>query len=212
MEELESKESIIERRKYRKNIKGDAFSLYISNYPVAVEYLKKRIGNKKKTVAELCCGIGITLEYIGDAFNSLVGVDIDKHVLSACADNLKNVNLLSKTTLIQGDINDDNILKKVKADVVIYDIPYWSSHKLLKKGNLTEKNPPLKTIIGKIRKFISNNIIILAPPAYNFKTVKNHIGCCEFQKVFIDGKYDRNHIYLGNLIEKEGIAQIKLFT
>ena len=120
----DTRKSIIERRGYRKNIKGDKFSLYISSYPVAIEYLRKRIGDKHKILAELCCGIGITLETAGGAFKHIIGVDNDKKTLTYCKDNLKSSGLLSKSTLILGDINEDSVLGKIKADIVIYDIPF----------------------------------------------------------------------------------------
>ena len=111
MNQSDTRESIIKRRGYRKNIVGDKFSLYISNYPVVVKYLKQRIGNSNKILAELCCGVGVTLEHIADAFKQVIGVDIDKKILVQCRDNLKCVGLLQKSTLILGDINNDEILK-----------------------------------------------------------------------------------------------------
>ena len=212
MKSINTRESIIERRGYRKNIKGDKFSLYISNYPVIVDYLKKRIGDSKKILAELCCGIGVTLEYIGTAFKQIIGVDIDKEVLASCEDNLKYVGLLQKSTLILGDIKNDEVLKKIKADIVIYDIPFWSSHKYVNQGDLTKKNPPLKATIERIKKFITKDIIIFCSPKFNYQIIKDELGSCEFQKVFINGKYDRNHIYLGRLKQKDGISEIKLFA
>jgi tRNA G37 N-methylase Trm5 len=194
----ETKEAIIKRRKYRKNIKGDVRSLYISSYPVSAKYLAKRIGNKEWTLVELCCGIGVTLEYAGKAFKRIIGVDINKKALSFCEANLKNAGL--KAELIQGDVNDTKLLKLISADVVIYDIPNWYG----------EDNPDLKKIINKIRRYISGNIVIFAPPTYAYAHVKKQVGMCEFQKVFIDGKYDRNHVFLGDLIEKEGITKISL--
>ncbi len=201
-----SRSQIIKKRKYRKNIKGSKLSLYISNYPIIVKYLAKRIGNKNKVLAELCCGIGVTLEYIGSSFKKLIGIDINKKILNQCAENLKQTKLLKKTTLIQENINNISTLKKIKADIVIYDIPYWSNH----KKNLKKKNPNLKTIIKKIKTHITKNILILCPPTYKYKTVRKQLGKCEFQEVYINNKHDRNHIYLGKLIKKQGITILSI--
>ena len=206
-----SRELIIKKRGYRKDIKGDKFSLYIANYPVTVEYLRKRIGSPGKILVELCCGVGVTLEYIGSVFKKIIGIDKDKIILGQCRNILESVGLLDKTLLILGDINDDQLLKKIKADVVIYDIPFWSPHKSEKQGDLTEKNPPLKIIVDKIRKYITKDIIIFCPPTYRYYMVKDELGSCEFQKVYINGKHDRNHIYLGGLMEKEGKTETRLF-
>ena len=97
---MDTKESIISKRCYRKNVLGDTFSLYISNYPVAVTYLGKRIGDTEKTFAELCCGIGITLEYIAEGFKKVIGVDIDKKILQYCEENLDNTGMKDKANLI----------------------------------------------------------------------------------------------------------------
>ncbi|MDP1993964.1 MAG: class I SAM-dependent methyltransferase [Ignavibacteria bacterium] len=212
MNPSDTRESIIERRGYRKNIVGDKFSLYISNYPVAVKYLKQRIGNSKKNLAELCCGVGVTLEYIGDAFKQVIGVDIDKKILDQCQDNLKSVGLAQRITLILGDINDDEIVKKIKADIAIYDIPFWSPHEYENQGDLTKKNPTLKSTIERIRKFITKDIIIFCSPKFDYEMITKEVGSCEFQKVFINGKYDRNHVYLGKLKQKDGITELKLST
>lgn len=212
MKKTETRESIIKRRGYRKNISGDKFSLYISNYPITVKYLTERIGDTTKVLVELCCGVGVTLEYIGNAFNHIIGVDINKKILDECQENLKNVGLLEKDTLILGDINNDEILKKIKADVVIYDIPYWSAHTYENQGDLAKKNPALKSTIERIQKFISNDILIFCSPNFDYDMIKREVGSCEFQKVFINGRHDRNHVYLGGLKQEDGITELKLYN
>ena len=209
LKSLESRQAIIARRMYRKNIKGDAFNLSISSNLVVLGHLKKRLEGKGKVLAELCCGIGITLESLGNSFERLIGVDNDKKVLSYCARNLKDANLFQKTTLIQGDINDEKVFGKIKADIVIYDVPFWRPHMCLGKGNLIKRNPPLKRVVAKIRK-ISKNIVIFAPPDYDYKTIKNQVGKCEFQRIIINGTHDRNYVYLGDLVQKEGITEVNL--
>lgn len=210
MDTSEKRDSIIRRRGYRKDIVGDKFSLYISSYPVAIKYLGKRIGNQNKTLVELCCGVGVTLENIAEFFEQIIGVDIDKKILKQCQHNLKNSGVSEKSTLILGDINDEELLKKIKADIVIYDVPYWLPHKSKKQDDLMSKNPPLGVTIEKIRKYITKDIVIFCSPHFEYSSVKVEAGQCEFQKVHINGKYDRNYVYLGNLIQKDGITKIKL--
>jgi hypothetical protein len=204
MRESDTRKSIIKRRGYHKNIKGDKLSLYISNYPIVAEYIKKRIGNPNKVLAELCCGIGVTLGFMAPGFKKVIGVEIDKKILNECKENLRNAGLLKKYVLILGDINDDKILKKIKADIVIYDIPFWSK-------DSEYKNPSPKSTIERIRKFITSDIIIFCSPKFDYRLIQNELGSCEFQKVYVNGKHDRNHIYSGNLKQKE-ISEVKLFT
>lgn len=202
-----TRQLIIEKRGYPKDIKGDKFSLYISTPNLITLYLKKRIGNRQKTLVELCCGIGVNLLNLGSVFKKLIGVDVDKKILSACFKNLSQAGLMNKTELIRGDITNDDILRKIKADIVIYDVPYWSSHESESKGNLKRKNPNFKVFINRIRKFVSKDIIVFVPPHYTYEFVKNSVGDCEYQQIFMGKKYDRNIIYLGGLKKKSGVVQ-----
>lgn len=203
-------QDIIEKRGYRKNIAGDVFSLYISNYPSNANYLKSRLGNSEFVLAELCCSIGITLEYLAPNFKKVIGVDIDHNILEMCKINLKEAGLLNKVELIQGDICDTNILKRIEADIVIYDIPYWYPHTQENKGDLVLKNPPLNDIIGKIKKHITSNIVIFSPPEWDYEYFRNELGVIEFEQVFINQKHNRNQIYLGDLMKEKGKTKILL--
>ena len=203
-------QDIIQRRGYRKNIKGDKFSLYISNYPSNAEYLKSRIGNPNLVLAELCCSIGITLEYLAPGFKKVIGVDIDKDILQMCKINLTEAGLISKTQLINGDVFDDNTLKSIKADIIIYDIPFWYPHKQEKQGNLVSKNPPLKELIKKIQENVTSNIVIFSPPEWNYEYFQKELGTIEFEQVFINQIHNRNQVYLGDLINKKGETKIAL--
>lgn len=203
-------QEIIDRRGYRKNIKGDKFSLYISNYPVNAEHLKSRIGNPKLILAELCCSIGITLEYLAPNFKKVIGVDIDHDILKTFKANLEAAGLLHKAEFLQGDVYDERILEKIKADIVIYDIPYWYPHIQENEGDLVTKNPPLKKMIQKIKDYITPNIVIFSPPEWEYEYFKNELGVIEFEQVFINQKHNRNQIYLGDLINKKGKTKVML--
>lgn len=203
-------EDIIAYRGYRKNIKGDKFSLYISNYPSNAKYLKSRIGNEALTLAELCCSVGVTLEYLASSFKAVIGVDLDKKVLETCEINLTASGQISKTKLIQGDVFNDEILKSIDADIVIYDIPFWYPHKQENQGNLIDKNPPLKQLVKKIKTHITSDIIIFSPPEWDMAYFEEELGPVEYEQVFIDGKHNRNQIYLGSLIHEYGKTKIEL--
>jgi hypothetical protein len=208
--EISSREEIIRRREYRSNIKGDKFSLYISNYPSNAMYLRSRIGNPKMVLAELCCSIGITLEYLAPGFKRLICVDHDAKILNTCKTNLKESGVFHKTELILGDIYHDDVLKRIKADIVIYDIPYWYPHEQENEGDLVTKNPPLKDLIQKIKKYITPNIVIFSPPEWTFNYFESQLDFIEFEQVFINQKHNRNQVYLGDLILQKGITKISL--
>ena len=201
---------IIERRGYRKNINGDEFSLYISNYPSNAKYLGFRIGNPGLVLAELCCSIGVTLEYLAPSFKKVIGVDIDAGILNTCKTNLEEAGFITKTELLLGDVFDDNILKSIEADIVIYDIPFWYPHKQENLGDLVTKNPPLKELVKKIQGYITSNIMIFAPPEYGYEYFENQLGIIEFEQIYIDNIHNRNQIYMGDLIKKIGKTEMNL--
>lgn len=205
-----TKEDIINYRGYRKDIQGSKFSLYISNYPANALYLKSRIGNLDLTLAELCCSVGVTLEYLASGFKKVIGVDLDKDILDICETNLKRSGCIAKTELILGNVFDDHVLKRIEADIVIYDIPFWYTHEQENQGNLIDKNPPLKALIQKIRTYITSNIIIFSPPEWDYEYFSKQLGAIEFEQVFIEGSHNRNQIYLGELIKIEGKTKIEL--
>jgi 16S rRNA G966 N2-methylase RsmD len=210
MEIHNTREAIIARRGYRENIKGDQYSLYLSSYPIAVEYLAGRLENKGKIVAELCSSVGVTLEAIASKFEKLIGVEINPEVLEYCRQNLKAAGLMNKVTLIQGDISDESLLQSIQADVVIYDIPYWFSGESSDGINLQSKNPDLVEILGKIRRYITDDIVVFAPPYLEYDSIRNTVGECEFQKIYINDRYDRNYIFFGSLLERPGITEKRL--
>lgn len=204
----DTKEQIITKRGYRTGIHGDQYTLYLSNYPIAAKYLATRL--KGGILLELCCALGITLEALSDNFKELIGVDIDPKVLEDCRHNLKDGELLNKIELVQGDISNESLLKSFKADVVIYDIPYWVYKELPDGTNVLDKNPELKFVIETIRKYITQNIVIFAPPYMEYETIKKLLGECEYEQIYINGRYDRNYIYFGRLIKNQGINKKEL--
>ena len=173
----ESRLSIIKKRGYRKDIKGSAFLLSISNYFVTAKYLKERLGDDKKILVELCCGVGITLEQMAEVFKQVIGVDNGKAALKACSENLKSSKLSKKTVLINGDINKNFVLQRIKADIAIYDIPYWIPHEYRGEGDFRDKNPPLKETVEKIRKYITPDIVVFCSPQHTYKIVNSQRLC-----------------------------------
>jgi methylase of polypeptide subunit release factors len=206
----DSKADIIRKRGYRKAIQGDEHSLYISSYPQSAKHLASRIGNIEKVFTELCCGIGINLEYLANSFKSVNGVDIDATVIHYCSQNLLSSGLShDKFRLIVGDIRDEALLKSLQSDIVLYDVPYWYENQFDNDGELLKKNPDLASVVSNIRKHITHNIVIYAPTYFRYEDI-SRLGSCEFQRVFINGRHDRNIIYFGSLASQDGITEVSL--
>lgn len=204
---------LIKKRGYPRNIAGDSLSLYLSNSPAAAKWLAKRIGNPRETLLELCCSVGITLSYMSKAFKKAIGVDINKQALYACKKNIANEGL-KNCTVIRGDVRDLKVLKRLSGDIVLYDIPYWYPEKypLYTSRKRAAENPDLSNLISNTRKHISSNIVIFASPETNHTYFKNLLGKCECVKIYIDGKHDRNYIFLGKLAKRDGTGSIKFLN
>jgi hypothetical protein len=110
--------------------------------------------------------------------------------------------------LLCGDVSDRNLLAKIKADVVLYDIPYWSSHE--GKVDPERQNPDLRQLITDITETVTPNIVIYAPTHMTYEEVRAKLGDCEYIEVFTNGKHDRNFVFLGGLIEKDGKYRIEV--
>ncbi len=202
------RESIIVQRGYPSTIRGDEVSLYISNYLESAEYLARRIGDPTQTVLELCCGIGVTLEKLADVFKSAIGVELDEQILNWCRDNMAQSKAAKKVRLIHGNVEDINLLKNLKADVVVYDIPYWDMG-ISKAVYSSEKNPELKVLIKNIRELVTEDIVICAPAHYRYAMAQADLGECEYQEIYRP-EHKRTYIYLGRLVKEKGVTRLAI--
>jgi tRNA G10 N-methylase Trm11 len=201
------REEIIKSRGYNSNISGDDLSLKIASYPATARYLTDRLRDKGTTVCELCCGIGVSLIELSKSFTKVIGVDSNSTIIDDCRKNLEGAEV-ANYELLCGDVSNRELLGKISADVVLYDIPYWSTH--AGKVNPEEQNPNLPKLIFDIRELITDRIVIYAPTHFTYEEATAELGDCEYMKVYINGKHDRNFIFLGKLAQKNGLAEIEL--
>jgi tRNA G10 N-methylase Trm11 len=193
---------------------GESLILYISTYPVVAKYLAKRIGSEEKTIAELCCGVGTSLMYLGEHCRKVIGVDISHEVLSYCRSNLEGAKkdpsiCFGSYELIQGDIEDPRILRELKmkeTDIILYDIPYWYDH----EKQLTSRNPDFSDFIDKVMSVVTDKIVVYAPNHFKETQIHPSLGDYEIQQVYLNEKFDRHIIYFGSLVEKKGLTSLKL--
>ena len=202
---IEMRDEVIQKRGYTKSIVGDALSLEISSYPVTAKYLTKRLASYGDTICELCCGIGISLLEFSYAFDKVVGVDNDQQAIENAHNNLMKSGVKNYELLV-GNVDDSDTLSKISTDIVAYDIPYWSDH----QGSVKHENPDLKNIVEMIRSEITQDIVIYAPPHMTREDIAQIIEKFEYQAVWLNGKHDRNFIYLGSLINSSEPDRISL--
>ncbi len=198
---------IIRTRGYNSDIFGDEFSLKIASYPATARYLAGRLKNEGQVVCELCCGIGVSLIELSKAFKKVIGVDKNPNVIEDCGKNLKYAGVTNYKVLC-GDVSDPILLDKIKADVILYDIPYWSTHS--GKVDPEKQNPDLKKLITKIQELVTDKVVIYAPTHMTYEEVTNMLGDCEFVRVYTNGRHDRNFIFFGSLIRKVGEKSIEV--
>jgi ribosomal protein L11 methylase PrmA len=201
------RQDIIQSRGYDPNTAGSELSLKIASYPATARYLTKRLSPHGATICELCCGVGISLVELSTSFDKIIGVDNDPDVIRDCRKNLAHAGV-QNYELLCGDVADPDLLGKITADVVLYDIPYWSTH----QGQVDpdKQNPDLKKLVANIRTCITENIVIYAPTHMTYPEVQALCGPCEFAEIYISGKHDRNFVFLGATMKQAGKVRIEL--
>ena len=203
------REEIIQARGYSDQTEGDVLSLKIASYPTSAQYLARRLASQGDTICELCCGIGVSLIELVKTFDKVIGVDNDHAVIDACKVNLDHAGVINYD-LVTADISARTVLSNIQADIVLYDIPYWSSHD--GKVDPDTQNPNLQQVVRDIQELITDKIVIYTPPHMPYEEVGMAVGECEYMQVWIDGKHDRNFAFLGSLTQNIGTTKITLTT
>lgn len=198
---------IIKRRGYDPAIAGDELSLRIASPLPTARYLATRLRNHGHTACELCCGIGVSLIELATVFTSVIGVDSSATVIKDCQQNLTHAGV-TNYTLRCGDITDKGLLASITADVVLYDIPYWSNHD--GQVNAARQNPDLAQLVATIRQYITNAIVVYAPTHMTYAEANTALGSCEFTKMFLNGRHDRTFLFLGEVAEQIGEHTIEI--
>jgi hypothetical protein len=204
-----ARHDIIARRGYRADLRGSAFSLYLSSYPRVVDHLGDRLGERCASIVELCCGVGVTLEVLGRRLEHLVGIDNDEDVLADCRANLLACGSLHKTVLIRGDVSAPATLAGIRADVAVYDIPYWYPFQDRERGDYRDRNPVLASVLDALRSQVTDCIAVMAhrdSPLDEFWRT----GAREVEQVYLGGRLNRLHVYYGPMARERGITVARL--
>jgi hypothetical protein len=149
----------------------------------------------------------MSLIELAPTFKTVIGVDNNPTIARDCELNLERAGV-QNYDIIAGDINDPALLETIKADIVLYDIPYWSEHG--GKVNPQQQNPDLASLVRAIRTKITNNIVIYAPPHMTYRDISLSVGDCEFIEIWLGDKHDRNFVFLGPIATDIGQSKITL--
>ncbi len=202
---MTEREAIIAKRGYPSTIQADELSLKIASYPISARYLADRLSPKGASIAELCCGVGVSVIEFSHYFEKVIGIDNDPIVVESAIKNIESAGVRN-CEVRQIDITSPGALNDVRTDIVAYDVPYWSEH----DASLTQRNPDMEQIITAVREHVTQDIVIYVPPHIGYEEVAGLFDDFEFQEVWINGRHDRNFVYLGSLAEYFGLTKIKL--
>ena len=165
-------------------------------------HLAKRIGNR--SVVELCSCIGVALIQIAKSTNKTVtGVDINEDLVRKANKNAE-IYGVKNVTFVVGDATNEELLKTLKADVVIID-PHWSVSKTLSRdfaNTLESTQPPADLLVSLVRKYITQNIVVQLPPNMSDEEIQK-LGKCEIESVYVNGELKDKTVYLGDLVKSE---------
>jgi len=175
-------------KKFTRQAIGDEISL-IESYP---EPETRKFVERLPyfdSVAELCCNIGITSCVLAEKMGSVLGVELNEQRIKWAYENSKVYNADKKTKFIVGNVLDENILKHIKADAVLFD-PYWrpfhgTSYNRNAKfvNSIDESTPSIRDVFYKTKDNITDNIIIRIPRNFTFETLKD-LGKCKLENIY----------------------------
>lgn len=205
--ESENFKKLLKQKNFSKNLKGDKTAILMTCPEIVIEHLAQKV-SKYKSAVELCCGIGLTTIKIAEKIDRVIGIDIDESRIKFAEINAKKYGVDKKTSFIVGDVLDINLLKTLKADVVILD-PEWSaskSHENINNKSLLElTNPNMKELFNKAKEIISDNIIMKVPNTFEFDTL-NTLGKCEIDNIIWNDKIMLKYVYFSkNIIENKEV-------
>lgn len=194
---------LLKQKNFSQNIEGDKTAILMTCPEIVLEHLAKRV-SKYNSAVELCCGIGLTAIKLAEEIQNVIGIDIDESRIKAAKENALKYNVAEKTTFIVGNVLNINLLKTIKADVVILD-PEWGASK--DKDNTSNKslleltNPSMKELFYKAKEHISSNIIMKVPNTFDF-IILNILGKCEVDNIIWNNKVMLKYVYFSNTINK----------
>ncbi|MFO0703720.1 MAG: methyltransferase domain-containing protein [Patescibacteria group bacterium] len=197
---------------------GDEDGLLMTSYQSSAERIGQKIYNElgPANILELCCGIGGITAFLAKQHKHIWAVDFDKSKLGFAKTNLKNQNVDSKVTLLEGDIQDESFLKsfmKYNINAVVTDV-HWRSDLTADiystTSDLNSTIPPTPPLFKTIQTYITENIVMHLGPHTNFQQLKD-LGKCTIEKhVNSEGVVKSLTVYFGKLTSLNEVEVFKL--
>ena len=170
------------KNKFSQEILADKDAYYMSCPEIVGKHLAKKLLEFNSCV-ELCCAVGALSIQLAQRIRKVFAVDINpSRIINARA----NANLygVDNIKFIEGDVLDENLLKKIKAEVAILD-PDWSpegAEKDCHVSDLEKTQPSLKKMFSLTKKYITKNIVLRIPKTFSFKLLQK-LGKCDVENI-----------------------------
>ncbi len=169
--------------KYSKDIYGDKDAYYMGCPEIVSIHLAERLSEFESAI-ELCCGAGMICVQLAKKIDEVTGVDIRERRVNNARKNAKLYRVSENTKFLIGDATDEELLKKLSAEVVVLE-PDWSSVGSKKDdhvSNIKSTQPRSDRLFKLTKRYITENIIFRAPKTFSKETLRE-LGTCEIENV-----------------------------
>ncbi len=191
--------------RFSKKVFTDDYSSSMSNPEYIGKHMAQSISKLGdfKVGVELCSCIGINVIQLAMIFDKVVGVDFDEDRIEKSFKNAELYGVSEKTDFILGDVLDENLLKKIKADFAVLD-PEWSTRKFDRSTHVSDidmTKPNLRKMFDLTKKHITDNIIARVPATMSFEAL-GQLGFCKLENIIINDEVIFRIAYFSSEIKK----------
>jgi predicted RNA methylase len=173
--------------KFSKDIFADAEEYYVSCAELVARHLAKRL-SPFNSVADICCMVGATTIQLAKKIPVVYGIDIDGERIKKAKANARLYGVEDRIDFIQGNVFDNEVLKKISADVAVLD-PSWrkpNEDRYVFVNSIKDTDPDLKEMFDITSKYLTKNIVLRIPKNFSFETMKE-FGPCRMENMIWDG-------------------------
>lgn len=176
-----------------KDLKIDSETLLYGITPRLGSHLAERF--KGFVVLETCSGAGFLTIELAKVAKKVITVDINAKSLGYAQHNTRALGVEKIVEFIQGDILNENTLKKIpKIDAAILD-PVWNDQ------ILSHMSPPATLLFETIKKR-TQNIALILPPTTE-KSSLDLFPHHELEMLYLDGELALLCLYFGKLARSQ---------
>ena len=176
--------------KFTRPVVSNKQGLQLSTPEIVAQYIAKRL--KTKIIADLGCGIGGQVIFLGKECEKVYAVERDVEKLEYAKKNCE-LYKVNNVEFILGDALSQEVKNKIKdADIIFSDPARTLSEK---ERTLSDLEPPILEVI-KMYSDITSDLAFHAPPQIRSERITFD---CEREYLSLNGQLNRLTLYLGAL-------------